>query len=622
MADVLRFIGNIPWWLWIIIFLILLAIYDRFINKKHTITQNFPVVGHLRYMFEKVGPELRQYIVASNRDELPFNRIERSWIYASAKNGNNYEGFGTDRDLRQADHIFIKNAVLPYQMKSEHPERDTPYFVACAKVIGEFHKRRRPYRPASIINVSAMSFGALSGPAVEAMNKGCKKAWAYQNTGEGGFASYHKHGADIIFEFGTGYFGVRTEDGGFSMYKLVKLVAENKEIRGIEIKLSQGAKPGIGGVLPKSKITPEIAKIRGVSMKYDVVSPPYHTAFSSMAELVDFVEDIAEKTGLPVGIKSAVGQMDQWEELAKIMKETGRGPDHITVDGGEGGTGAAPQSFTGYMSLPFIDAFTELYKVFLKEEITDQIVFIASGKLGFPAKAIMAFAMGADLINVAREAMLSVGCIQAKQCHLNTCPTGVATQSKWLQAGLNVKDKSERLNYYFVKFKKELLEMTYACGYEHPCQFKMEDVRINTSDKSLTRTLAQTFFYHKAEVPFESTETLYESDYLGAEYRKEATAKNKGKKTKTKEVETEETSATKPSKSPKSKERDTEKSPTKKVEREPDVKTGKESKSPSEKEEIAEQKRENQHKSEKAQEKKKSKVPAKDEEQKDIDGKQ
>lgn len=612
MTDIVSFLGNISWWLWILIFLALVAIYDLFINKKHTIMHNFPIVGHLRYMFEKIGPEMRQYIVASNRDELPFNRIERSWIYASAKNGNNYEGFGTDRDLRQTDHVFIKNAVLPFQMKGEHPERDTTYFVACAKVIGAFHKRKRPYRPASIINVSAMSYGALSAPAVEAMNKGCKKAWAYQNTGEGGFASYHKHGADIIFEFGTGYFGVRTEDGGFSMDKLVQLVEENKQIRAIEIKLSQGAKPGIGGVLPKSKITPEIAKIRGVSMKHDVVSPPYHTAFSSMAELVNFVEDIAEKTGLPVGIKSAIGQMDQWEELAKIMKETGRGPDHITVDGGEGGTGAAPQSFSGYMSLPFIDAFTELYQVFLKEEITEQIVFIASGKLGFPAKAITAFAMGADLINVAREAMLSVGCIQAKQCHLNTCPTGVATQSKWLQAGLNVKDKSDRLNYYFVKFKKELLEMTYASGYEHPCQFKMEDVRINTSDKSLTKTLAQTFFYHKAEVPFESTDTLYVSDYLGAEYRKDEPSKNKGERTKTKEVETEETSATKPSKSKESKKRDTEKSPAKKVEKKSDVKTGKESTSSSKKEATDKKKKTTKKKSEKAQEKEKGKAPQKD----------
>lgn len=517
MNEFLGFLGSMPWWSWGFIFLAVIAIYDLFIDKTHSITHNFPVAGHIRFMLERIGPELRQYIVASNREELPFNRIERGWIYASAKNQNNYEGFGTDRDILQPNYIFINNAALPYKAKIN--PKHNPYFVACAKVMGEFHKRKRPFRPASIINVSAMSFGSLSANAIEAMNKGCKKSWAYHNTGEGGLSPYHKHGADIIFQIGTAYFGVRNEDGSFSMDKLVKLVKENKQIRAIEIKLSQGAKPGIGGVLPKSKITPEIAKIREISPDHDVVSPPYHTAFDTMEEMVDFIEEIAEKTGLPVGIKAAIGQMAQWKKLAHIMKETGRGPDHITVDGGEGGTGAAPPSFADHVGLPFINAFTDLYRVFLNEEITDQIVFIASGKLGFPSKAIMAFAMGADIINVAREAMLSVGCIQAQKCHLNTCPTGVATQSKWLQAGLNVKDKSERVHNYFTKFKKELLEITYASGYEHPCQFKMDDVDINSSDKSLTRTLGDTFFYHKTKIPFESTEAFFQCKYLGAEYR-------------------------------------------------------------------------------------------------------
>lgn len=583
MNGILEFLGSITWWMWILIFLALVAIYDVFFNKRHTVTHNFPIVGHLRYMLEKIGPELRQYIVASNREELPFNRIERGWIYASAKNQNNYEGFGTDRDILKPNYIFINNAVLPYQMKSEHPNRKDPYFVACAKVMGEFNKRKRPFRPASIINVSAMSFGSLSANAIMAMNRGCKKSWAYHNTGEGGLSPYHKQGADVMFQFGTGYFGVRNEEGGFDMDKLVKLVNENPQVRAIEIKLSQGAKPGIGGVLPKSKITPEIAEIRHVPLDKDVVSPPYHTAFSSMAELLDFIEDIAERTGLPVGIKAAIGQQDQWKTLAKIMKETGRGPDHITIDGGEGGTGAAPPSFADHVGLPFINAFTDLYRIFSNEGLTERIVFIASGKLGFPAKAIMAFAMGADLINVAREAMLSVGCIQAQQCHLNTCPTGVATQSKWLQAGLNVTDKAERVNYYFTKFKKELLEITYACGYEHPCQFTMDDVDINSSDKNLTKTLAETFFYHKTKVPFESTRTLYNCDYLGAEYRKSEDTQARGEITKTKEVETEETSATEPAKSPKSRKRDKENTAGKNIEKEAGTKTGKESETSSEK---------------------------------------
>lgn len=582
MEVIWDFITSISWWMWIIIFLIIVFIKDVFFNKTHIILHNFPIVGHFRYMLEKIGPELRQYIVASNREELPFNRIERGWIYASAKNENNYEGFGTDRDIYQPNYIFINNAVLPYQMKSEHPDRDDPYFVACAKVMGKFNKRKRPYRPASIINVSAMSFGSLSANAISSLNKGCKKAYAYHNTGEGGLSPYHQHGADVIFQIGTGYFGVRKEEGGFSMEKLKKLVKDFPQVRAIEVKLSQGAKPGKGGVLPASKITPEIAKIRHVPMGLDIVSPPYHSAFSSIAEMVDFIEDIANETGLPVGIKAAIGKTAQWKELAKIMKKTGKGPDFISVDGGEGGTGAAPPSFADHVSLPFINGFTDLYQVFLEENLTDRIVFIASGKLGFPAKAIMAFALGADLINVAREAMLSIGCIQAQVCHLNTCPTGVATQSKWLQAGINVEDKSERLNYYFTKFKKELLEITYASGYEHPCQFTMDDVDINLGDKNLTKTLAQTFFYNKAEVPFESTDTLYHSEYLGASYRKEETSNTEGKRTETKEVETEETSATEPEDTPRSIKRKTEETFEKKIEKKDNVKTGKESKKPSE----------------------------------------
>ncbi|HET8753042.1 MAG TPA: FMN-binding glutamate synthase family protein, partial [Salinimicrobium sp.] len=361
----------------------------------------------------------------------------------------------------------------------------------------------------------------------------------------------------------------------------------------------QGAKPGKGGVLPASKITPEIAEIRHVPLDLDVVSPPYHSAFSSMAELVDFLEDIARETGLPVGVKAAIGKTEQWKELAKIMKETNSGPDFISVDGGEGGTGAAPPSFADHVALPFINAFTDLYQIFLDQDLTDRIVFIASGKLGFPAKAIMAFAMGADCINVAREAMFSIGCIQAQQCHLNTCPSGVATQSKWLQAGINVKEKSERVNYYFTKFKKELLEITYACGYEHPCQFTMDDVDINLGDKNLTKTLAQTFFYNKAVVPFESTETLYNCEYLGATYRWNEKTRAKGEKTKTKEVETEETSATEPVETADSIKRKTEQTPAKKVAEETNAKTGTESKKPSDVAEEEKAKKKSEPKKEK-----------------------
>ncbi|MBJ6369374.1 FMN-binding glutamate synthase family protein [Snuella sedimenti] len=520
MDTVLNILSSIPWWGWVLIVLFIIAIRDIFFQKQHTISHNYPIVGHLRYMLEKIGPELRQYLVANNREELPFNRIERGWIYASAKKENNYEGFGTDRDIYAHQHIFINNAMIPYKIEEDHPNAIDNSFIPCAKVMGAFNKREKPYRPASVINVSAMSFGSLSAKAIESLNKGVKIANAYHNTGEGGLSPYHRYGGDVVFHFGTGYFGVRNDDGSFSMEKLVKLVETNPFIRAIEIKLSQGAKPGKGGVLPGAKITKEIANIRGVEVGKDVLSPPNHSAFSNVTEMVDFIEAIAEATGLPVGIKAAIGKLEQWEELANIMKSTNKGPDFITVDGGEGGTGAAPPSFADHVSLPWVYGFSDLYKLFKNKDLTERIVFIGSGKLGFPAKAAMAFAMGADCINVAREAMMSIGCIQAQICHTNRCPSGVATQSKWLQNGIDPTLKSVRLAQYFKTFRKELIEITHSAGYEHPCQFKMRDIEINVDDHNLSKALARTYMYNKTPVPFTSMQDLKECVYLGGHYNK------------------------------------------------------------------------------------------------------
>ena len=514
MDTILSFLSNIPWWIWIVIVLLVIAIRD-ILQRKHTISHNFPIVGHIRYMLESIGPEMRQYFVANNREELPFNRIERGWIYASAKKENNYEGFGTDRDIYAHQHIFINNAMMPYQVPKNHIHTKDKSFLPCAKIMGAYNNRKRPYRPASVINVSAMSFGSLSAKAIDSLNKGVHIAGAYHNTGEGGLSPYHSNGGDVVFHFGTGYFGVRAEDGGFSMEKMVQLVTNNPFIRAIEIKLSQGAKPGKGGVLPGAKITPEIAKIRGVEVGKDVLSPPTHKAFSNVPEMLEFIEKIAEATGLPVGIKAAIGKLEQWEELADLMLTTGKGPDFITVDGGEGGTGAAPPSFADHVSLPWVYGFSNIYKLFQKKELTERIVFVGSGKLGFPAKAAMAFAMGADIINVAREAMMSIGCIQAQICHTNRCPAGVATQSKWLQNGINVPLKSERLAQYFKTFKKELVEITHAAGYEHPSQFKMSDIELNVDDHNLTKNLDKTYHYEKTPVPFNGMETLVSCQHLG-----------------------------------------------------------------------------------------------------------
>ena len=518
MESFLSVFSNIAWWGWLLIVLLIVAIRDIFFQRAHTISHNFPIVGHLRYLFESIGPEMRQYFVANNREELPFNRIERSWIYASAKRENNYEGFGTDRDIYAHQHIFVKNQMMAYKVGHDHPNAKDKTFLPCAKVIGAYNKRNKPYRPASAINVSAMSFGSLSAAAIEALNVGVSTANAYRNTGEGGVSPYHQKGGDVIFHFGTGYFGVRSNDGNFSMEKLKILVDENPCIKAIEIKLSQGAKPGKGGVLPGVKITSEIAKIRGVEVGKDVLSPATLKAIDSVPELLQLIEDIAEQTGLPVGIKGAIGKLDQWEELANLMIETGKGPDFITVDGGEGGTGAAPPSFADHVSLPWVYGFSSLYKIFLDKNLTDRIVFIGSGKLGFPAKAAMAFALGADCINVAREAMMSIGCIQAQICHTNRCPSGVATQNRWLQAGINVPLKSDRLAQYFKTFRKELIEITHAVGYEHPCEFTMDDIQVNVDDDFLHSDLQSTYGYEKAIVNFNGMQELQDCAYLGGNH--------------------------------------------------------------------------------------------------------
>ncbi|MEO1052933.1 MAG: FMN-binding glutamate synthase family protein [Bacteroidota bacterium] len=519
MQDILGFFSSIPWWVYVLVVLAFIAIRDILFNKNHTILHNFPLVGHIRYLLEKIGPELRQYIVANNREELPFNRSQRSWIYASSKKQNNYQGFGTDQDIHSPGHIFINPCMIPFKTEAGHPNTEDPSFLPCAKMIGEYNGRKRPFRPRSIVNISAMSFGSLSANAVEALNRGALKAGCYHNTGEGALSPYHKQGADVVFHIGTGYFGVRDSEGRFDVKKLAKLTEENSAIRAVEIKLSQGAKPGKGGVLPAAKITKEISDIRGIPMNKDVISPAYHTAFEDIPGLLNLIEEIAEETGLPVGFKSAVGKLGMWEELTDLMLQTNKGPDFITIDGGEGGTGAAPPSFANHVSLPFVYGFAEVYKIFEKKGLANRVVFIGSGKLGFPSSVMMAFAMGCDLINIAREAMLSIGCIQAQVCHTNRCPAGVATQNKWLQAGLNPKVKGDRFANYIKTLSKEILEITHSCGYEHPCELTMNDVDVSMGDNNYTKPISQTYGYEKVQVPFKSMYDLKSCVYLGKQVK-------------------------------------------------------------------------------------------------------
>ncbi|MDQ3789104.1 MAG: FMN-binding glutamate synthase family protein, partial [Actinomycetota bacterium] len=350
---------------------------------------------------------------------------------------------------------------------------ETP--LPSAKVLGGPRGRTHAFRPNSLVNISAMSFGSLSAPAIEALNRGAALAGCMHNTGEGGLSAYHRNGGDLIFQIGTAYFGVRDEHGRFDLQRLKDLVA-SAPVRAIEIKLSQGAKPGLGGHLPGAKVTREIAEIRGIREGVDCISPSRHAEFSDVDSMLDWVELLAAETGLPVGIKSAVGDLVFWQDLAEQMGKGGRGVDFIAIDGGEGGTGAAPLVFSDSVSLPFRVGFSRVYRIFAEAGLTDDITFIGGGKLGLPDNAIVAMALGCDMLNVAREPMLSIGCIQAQKCHTDRCPTGVATQDPWLSHGLDPALKSVRAANYIKTLRRDLLKVAESCGVAHPALIDADDV--------------------------------------------------------------------------------------------------------------------------------------------------
>lgn len=468
--------------LWILVgvggFLLLVALYDV-LQKRRAILRNFPIIGHLRYIFEAVGPELRQYIVTSNDEERPFSRDQRRWVYASAKKQNNYFGFGTDNDLETSSgQLIIKQSAFPKSTPMKGQEGFDPlYHLPCAKVLGEARGRVGAFRPGSVINISGMSFGSLSAPAVEAINRGSGICGCLHNTGEGGVSEHHLHGGELIWQVGTGYYGCRTKQGGFDRQRFIDVV-QASPVRAVEIKLSQGAKPGLGGLLPAAKVTKQIAAARGIPVGRDCASPSTHTAFSDADSMLDFVEDLAEVTGVPIGIKAAVGQLRFWEELAELMASGERGVDYIAIDGGEGGTGAAPLVFSDHVALPFKIGFSRVYKVFAERGVADRVVWVGSGKLGFPDTALVAMGLGCDLIHVAREAMIAIGCIQAQRCHTGHCPAGVATQNRWLMRGLDPTSKAARLANYVVELRKELTRLANACGHAHPALVSLDELEL------------------------------------------------------------------------------------------------------------------------------------------------
>jgi glutamate synthase domain-containing protein 2 len=483
--------------------------YDL-VQRKHAILRNFPVVGHFRYLLESIGPELRQYWVTANDEERPFSRDQRRWIYASSKREINTFGFGTDNDLEENPSLLVmKQDPFPRPAPRGGTVGSGPeYLLPSAKVLGGRRGRRHAFRPVSVVNISGMSYGSLSPRAVEALNRGAAAAPCMQNTGEGGLAPAHDHGGDLVFQIGTGYFGCRDKEGHFSLDRLCERIAD-RPVRALEIKLSQGAKPGLGGMLPAAKVTHEIAEIRDVPEGEDCVSPARHTAFGDVDSLIEFVEQLAEATGLPVGIKSAVGRQEFWDRLAVRMRDTGCGPDFVTIDGAEGGTGAAPLAYSDHVSLPLKLAFSRVFCAFSEAGLTDDVVFIGSGRLGLPDSAVFAFALGCDMINVGREAMMAVGCIQAQRCHTDNCPTGVATQNRWLMRGLDPDQKHARCANYIRALRGELLALSRSMGVVHPALITPEHLEV-VSERFQTARVEDIFGYDPAwrAIPRERVEEI------------------------------------------------------------------------------------------------------------------
>ena len=429
-------------------------------QKHHSILRNYPILGHFRFLFEFIRPELRQYIVESETEEAPFSRTQRSVVYQRAKNDVDSRAFGTELKLRESGHEWINHSLVPTRLDGA----DFRITVGA--------NRTQPYSM-SVLNVSAMSFGALSANAIRALNLGAKKGNFAHDTGEGSVSPYHReHGGDLIWEIGSGYFGCRNADGSFDPVAFAAR-AKDQQIKMIEIKLSQGAKPGHGGVLPAAKITPEIAETRGVPMGQDCISPSSHSAFNSPTGLLQFVEQLRTLSGgKPTGFKLCIGQPWEFFGIAKAMMDTGILPDFIVVDGAEGGTGAAPLEFVDHVGTPLQEGLLLVHNTLKGLGLREQIRVGASGKLITAFDIARTLAIGADWINSARGFMFAVGCIQAQKCNTDRCPTGVATQDPQRQKALVVPDKAERVYNFHRNTLHALQELVQAAGLQHPGELR------------------------------------------------------------------------------------------------------------------------------------------------------
>jgi glutamate synthase domain-containing protein 2 len=438
-------------------------------QKKHSVLRNYPIVGRLRYFFEQMGEYFRQYFFAGDRDEMPFNRATRGWVYRLAKNEGGVIGFGSTYDLHQPGALIFVNHPFPVLEEERLP---TPSLV-----LGEGYCKH-PFEARSIVNISGMSYGAISAPAVRSLSKGANVAGCWLDTGEGGLSPYHlEGGCDIIMQIGTAKYGVRDAQGNLSPERLIEL---SRAVKAFEIKLSQGAKPGKGGVLPGRKVTPEIAQIRGIPEGRDSISPNRHRDISSMSELLEKIAWMRELTGRPVGVKTAVGGWRFMNEMADIVHRRGLefAPDFLVIDGGEGGSGAAPQALADHMGLSIDEALPRVVDALIETGLRNRVRVVASGKIVTSARAAWALCTGADFVNTARGFMFSLGCIQALRCHANTCPTGVTTHNKRLQRALVVEEKYLRVANYAMNMNKEIDMIAHSCGVRHARELKREHVRI------------------------------------------------------------------------------------------------------------------------------------------------
>ncbi len=461
--------------------LIIMGLYDMYQSKK-TIRKNFPLLGRMRYLLESLGPEMRQYFIETDTDGKPFNRLQRSLVYQRSKKESDSMPFGTQLDVYEDGYEWINHSIraIPFSQVNPNP-----------RVRIGSSQCTQPYE-ASLFNISAMSFGSLSKNAILALNNGAKQSGFYHNTGEGGLSPYHLQGGDVVWNIGTGYFSCRTDDGKFNYDEYVKR-ATLSNVKMIEIKFSQGAKPGHGGILPKEKVTDEIAAIRLVSKGKDILSPPTHSAFTNPLELMEFVQLLRKGSeGKPIGIKICIGNKSEFLSICKAMVETKTYLDFITVDGGEGGTGAAPQEYSDHVGMPLRDAIAFVYDALNGFGIKDQIKIIASGKVISGFDIVRTLSLGADLCNSARGMMFALGCIQALECHANTCPTGIATQNPDLAKGLVPEEKSIRVARFQHETVKSAMDLMASAGLAHPDDVTRDAVTTRI-DRNKVETYAEIF---------------------------------------------------------------------------------------------------------------------------------